>query len=92
MGIHADAPEKARPVERRARLNQHLRQAYIEGALYQRARPSRHPCPGRITGPLALRPLGPQLGHNEERAHTGRLTNGRTPAEVIRGGRKMRPR
>jgi transposase InsO family protein len=30
--------------------------------------------------------------YNEERAHTGRLTNGRTPAEVIRGGRKMRPR
>ena len=30
--------------------------------------------------------------YNDERAHTGRLTNGRTPAEVIRGGRKMRPR
>jgi transposase InsO family protein len=30
--------------------------------------------------------------YNGERAHTGRLTNGRTPAEVIRGGRKMRPR
>lgn len=30
--------------------------------------------------------------YNHERAHTGRLTNGRTPAEVIRGGRKMRPR
>jgi transposase InsO family protein len=30
--------------------------------------------------------------YNEQRAHTGRLTNGRTPAEVIRGGRKMRPR
>lgn len=30
--------------------------------------------------------------YNHERAHTGRLTNGRTPAEAIRGGRKMRPR
>jgi transposase InsO family protein len=30
--------------------------------------------------------------YNEERAHTGRLTNGRTPAEAIHGGRKMRPR
>ena len=30
--------------------------------------------------------------YNDERAHTGRLTNGRTPAEVIHGGRKMRPR
>jgi transposase InsO family protein len=30
--------------------------------------------------------------YNDERAHTGRLTNGRTPAEAIRGGRKMRPR
>ena len=30
--------------------------------------------------------------YNHERAHTGRLTNGRTPAEVIRGGRKMQPR
>jgi transposase InsO family protein len=30
--------------------------------------------------------------YNEERAHTGRLTNGRTPLEVLIGGRKMRPR
>jgi hypothetical protein len=30
--------------------------------------------------------------YDEERAHTGRLTNQRTPTEVIRGGRKMRPR
>lgn len=30
--------------------------------------------------------------YNEERAHTGRLTNGRTPAAIIRGARKMRPR
>jgi transposase InsO family protein len=30
--------------------------------------------------------------YNEERAHTGRLTAGRTPLEVLIGARKMRPR
>src|SRR5439155_23396474 len=30
--------------------------------------------------------------YNEERAHTGRLTNGRTPLEALIGARKMRPR
>jgi transposase InsO family protein len=30
--------------------------------------------------------------YNEERAHTGRLTQGRTPLEVLIGARKMRPR
>ena len=30
--------------------------------------------------------------YNEERAHTGRLTRGRTPLEVLIGARKMRPR
>jgi hypothetical protein len=29
---------------------------------------------------------------NEERAHTGRLTQGRTPSQVLIGARKMRPR
>jgi transposase InsO family protein len=45
----------------------------------------------KLTG--LVRDLEAYLGfYNHERAHTGRLTNGRTPAEVIRGGRKMRPR
>ena len=30
--------------------------------------------------------------YNEERAHTGRLTQGRTPFETLIGDRKMRPR
>jgi putative transposase len=30
--------------------------------------------------------------YNEERAHTGRLTNGRTPLQTLVGARKMRPR
>ncbi|HEV8054222.1 MAG: transposase [Chloroflexi bacterium] len=30
--------------------------------------------------------------YNEERAHTGRLTTGRTPLEALIGARKMRPR
>jgi hypothetical protein len=30
--------------------------------------------------------------YNEERAHTGRLTNERTPIEVLIGARKVRPR
>jgi transposase InsO family protein len=30
--------------------------------------------------------------YNDERAHTGRLTQGRTPAEALIGARKMRPR
>ena len=30
--------------------------------------------------------------YNEERAHTGRLTRGRTPMETLIGARKMRPR
>lgn len=30
--------------------------------------------------------------YNEERAHTGRLTNGRTPHEALVGARKMKPR
>ena len=30
--------------------------------------------------------------YNEERAHTGRLTHGRTPYEALVGARKMRPR
>lgn len=30
--------------------------------------------------------------YNEERAHTGRLTGGRTPLEALIGARKMRPR
>jgi transposase InsO family protein len=30
--------------------------------------------------------------YNEERAHTGRLTRGRTPYEALIGARKMRPR
>jgi hypothetical protein len=30
--------------------------------------------------------------YNEERAHTGRLTHGRTPIETLIGARKMRPR
>lgn len=54
--------------------------------------------------PSFARSLVPKLGglvrdldaycayYNHERAHTGRLTNGRTPAEAIRGGRKMQPR
>ena len=30
--------------------------------------------------------------YNEERAHTGRLTAGRTPIQALIGARKMRPR
>jgi hypothetical protein len=30
--------------------------------------------------------------YNQERAHTGRLTQGRTPLEALIGARKMRPR
>ena len=30
--------------------------------------------------------------YNEERAHTGRLTRGRTPLQALIGARKMRPR
>jgi transposase InsO family protein len=30
--------------------------------------------------------------YNEERAHTGRHTNGRTPFQALIGARKMRPR
>jgi len=54
--------------------------------------------------PSFARSLVPKLGglvrdleaylrfYNEERAHTGRLTRGRTPLEALRGARKMRPR
>jgi transposase InsO family protein len=54
--------------------------------------------------PSFARSLVPKLGglsrdlawylryYNEERAHTGRLTNGRTPMETLIGARKMRPR
>lgn len=54
--------------------------------------------------PSFARSLVPKLGglvrdleaylrfYNEERAHTGRLTNGRTPLEALIGARKMRPR
>jgi transposase InsO family protein len=45
----------------------------------------------KLTG--LTRDLAAYLGHyNEERAHTGRLTAGRTPLEVLIGARKMRPR
>ena len=30
--------------------------------------------------------------YDPERCHTGRLTHGRTPLEVLIGARKMRPR
>jgi hypothetical protein len=30
--------------------------------------------------------------YDEERAHTGRLTRGRTPLEALIGARKVRPR
>ncbi len=30
--------------------------------------------------------------YNTERAHTGRLTRGRTPYQALVGARKMRPR
>ena len=54
--------------------------------------------------PSFARSLVPKLGglsrdlawylryYNEERAHTGRLTRGRTPLEALIGARKMRPR
>jgi transposase InsO family protein len=54
--------------------------------------------------PSFARSLVPKLGglsrdleaylrfYNEERAHTGRLTQGRTPLETLIGARKMRPR
>lgn len=54
--------------------------------------------------PSFARSLVPKLGglvrdleaylrfYNEERAHTGRLTNGRTPLDALIGARKMRPR
>jgi transposase InsO family protein len=54
--------------------------------------------------PSFARSLVPKLGglvrdlesylryYNEERAHTGRLTAGRTPMEALIGARKMRPR
>jgi transposase InsO family protein len=54
--------------------------------------------------PSFARSLVPKLGglsrdleaylrfYNEERAHTGRLTQGRTPMETLIGARKMRPR
>jgi len=54
--------------------------------------------------PSFARSLVPKLGglsrdletylrfYNEERAHTGRLTQGRTPVETLIGARKMRPR
>ena len=54
--------------------------------------------------PSFARSLVPKLGglsrdlawylryYNEERAHTGRLTRGRTPLETLIGARKMRPR
>ena len=54
--------------------------------------------------PSFARSLVPKLGglvrdleaylrfYNEERAHTGRLTKGRTPLEALIGARKMRPR
>jgi len=39
------------------------------------------------------RDLAGYLGYyNEERAHTGRLTAGRTPLQALIGARKMRPR
>ncbi len=39
------------------------------------------------------RDLEAYLGfYNRERALTGRLTNGKTPAVVIHGGLKMQPR
>jgi transposase InsO family protein len=54
--------------------------------------------------PSFARSLVPKLGglsrdlstylryYNEERAHTGRLTQGRTPLQALVGARKMRPR
>ncbi|HEY7452758.1 MAG TPA: DDE-type integrase/transposase/recombinase [Candidatus Limnocylindria bacterium] len=54
--------------------------------------------------PAFARSLVPKMGglsrdlaaylrfYNEERAHTGRLTNGRTPLQTLIGARKMRPR
>jgi transposase InsO family protein len=54
--------------------------------------------------PAFARSLVPKIGglvrdlaaylrfYNEERAHTGRLTRGRTPLEALIGARKMRPR
>jgi transposase InsO family protein len=54
--------------------------------------------------PSFARSLVPKLGgltrdlagylryYNEERAHTGRLTNGQTPLQALIGARKMRPR
>jgi hypothetical protein len=39
------------------------------------------------------RDLAAYLGYyNYERAHTGRLVKGRTPARVVYGARKVRPR
>lgn len=39
------------------------------------------------------RDLGRYLAYfNFERAHTGRYTKGRTPAQLVYGARKMRPR
>ncbi len=45
----------------------------------------------KLTG-LARDLAGYVRFYNEERAHTGRLTNGRTPIETLIGARKMRPR
>ena len=45
----------------------------------------------KLTG-LARDLAGYLRFYNEERAHTGRLTRGRTPLEALIGARKMRPR
>ena len=38
------------------------------------------------------RDLNEYLGdYNTDRAHTGRLTNGRVPADIVFGARKTRP-
>ena len=42
---------------------------------------------GAHKGPRGCLPF-----QNEERAHTGRLTRGRTPLDALIGARKMRPR
>ncbi len=64
--------------------------------------PRRHG--SRVLRPSFARSLVPKLTgltrdlaaylrfYNEERAHTGRLTRGRTPQEALVGARKMRPR
>ena len=45
----------------------------------------------KLTG-LARDLVGYLRFYNEERAHTGRYTDGRTPWQTLIGARKMRPR